>query len=346
MGDRAPRRPPGAGAVRRQLPHPLPRQRPRRDPRHPGREAVLPAARRRPAHGHERAAVEPPPPAVPRPGRLRPAGVPRPRARRRLHRAAVARGVQRRVPPGRPAPRGRRRPALAARAGRGGAPPTWPTTRAGASDRSGGPALPDTPQLHGFAFAELAVDDECERADRPHARRARVRPHRHRTAPSRCSCGRTARRRVLLNAQPSACTAPPSRRVGVEVDDPTGRRASGPTALLAPVLPRTRGAGRGGPVGGRRTGRHGGVLLPHRRRGRLAHRLPRRRRRPAPGIRLDHPHRPRRADPAVRQLRRGGAVLPQPAGAGDPARVGGRGAVRPGPQPDRRRPRSGRCGSG
>ena len=27
----------------------------------------------------------------------------------------------------------------------------------------GSRALPDTPQLHGFAFAEIAVDDECER---------------------------------------------------------------------------------------------------------------------------------------------------------------------------------------
>ena len=85
----------------------------------PGREAVLPPARRRPAHEHGRAAVEPPPPALPRPGRLGPARLPGPRAGRGLHRAAVARGVQRRLPPVRPAPRRGGRPPLPAGAARG-----------------------------------------------------------------------------------------------------------------------------------------------------------------------------------------------------------------------------------
>ena len=38
----------------------------------PRREALLPPARRRPAHAHGRAPVEPPPPPVPRAGRVRP----------------------------------------------------------------------------------------------------------------------------------------------------------------------------------------------------------------------------------------------------------------------------------
>ena len=134
LGDRAPGRPPGAGPVRGQLPHPVPRLRPGRHPGHPRREAVLPAARRRPAHGHGRPAVEPAPPAVPRPGRVGPAGVPGPRAHRRLHRAAVARGVQRRVPAVRPAPVRGGRAALAAGAAGGDRWPGW-TSRPGSGSR-------------------------------------------------------------------------------------------------------------------------------------------------------------------------------------------------------------------
>ena len=54
--------------------------------------------------------VEPPPPAVPRPGLVRPGRLRRPRAHHRLRRPAVARGVQRRLPAGgSPARRHRRR---------------------------------------------------------------------------------------------------------------------------------------------------------------------------------------------------------------------------------------------
>ena len=283
---------------------------------------------------------------LPRPGRLRPARVPRPRARRRLHRAAVARGLQRRVPPGRPAPRRRRRPALAARARRG-RPRPRPGGAPGERPRSGRDrALPDTPQLHGFAFAELAVDDDCG-ARRSRARGARLHPRRHRTAPSRSQLWSHGQARVLLNApagpRPEGAAV---AAVGVEVDDPpaAAQRAHGAARPAAPPHPRS---GRGGPVGRRRAGRHGGVLLPHGCRGRLAHwpTIPR----TASSrcrVRVDLAHRPRRADPAVRQLRRGDAVLPQPAGPLDPARVGGRGPVRPGAQPDRRRPAADACGSG
>ena len=66
----------------------------------PRREALLPPARRRPAHAHGRAPVEPPPPPVPRAGRVRPRRFPSRRARRRVRRPAVAGGLQRRVPAG------------------------------------------------------------------------------------------------------------------------------------------------------------------------------------------------------------------------------------------------------
>ena len=59
VGDRPGRRSPGARTVRRQLPHPVPRFGPGRHRADPGREALLPATRRRPVHGHGRAAVEP-----------------------------------------------------------------------------------------------------------------------------------------------------------------------------------------------------------------------------------------------------------------------------------------------
>ena len=269
VGDRAPRRPPGTRAVRRQLPHPLPRQRPRRDPRHPGREAVLPAARRRTAPGHGRAAVEPPPPALPRPGRLRPAGVPRPCARRRLHRTAVARGVQRRLPTGRPAARGGRRPALAARARRGDARPSWPTTPRGtAFPPDSGAAPPFRRHLACTAsrFAELAVDDDCERGGRAHPRSARLRPRRpHRTKPVQLwSHGRRPGAAQRPGAAGRPRTAPRSPRSESRSTIPRrpSQRADGAARPAATPHPRT---GRGGPVRRRRPGRHGGVLLPHRR---------------------------------------------------------------------------------
>ena len=121
VADRGGGRPPGAGHLPRLLPHPLARRRPRRHPRHPGREAVLPPARGRAAPGHGRAAVEPPLPLLPGAGRLRPRRLPRARAGGRLRGPALARGLQRRLPPGRPGADGGRRDALAA-AARGRAP--------------------------------------------------------------------------------------------------------------------------------------------------------------------------------------------------------------------------------
>ena len=63
---------PAVGRLPRQLPHPVPRPRPRRDRADPGRQDLLPAARRRPGADHGRAVLEPAPPAVPRRGGLRP----------------------------------------------------------------------------------------------------------------------------------------------------------------------------------------------------------------------------------------------------------------------------------
>jgi 4-hydroxyphenylpyruvate dioxygenase len=100
------------------------------------------------------------------------------------------------------------------------------------------PSLPDTPHLHGFAFAELAVDDECSAPiARTLAALGFTRTGTHPTKPVELWSDGEAR--VLLNAQPTARGAAVAA-VGVEVDDPpaAARRA---TALLAPLLPRTRG---------------------------------------------------------------------------------------------------------
>ena len=100
--------------VPRQLPRAVPRARPVGHRGHPGREDLLPAARRRARADHGRAVVEPPPPAVSRRGRLRPGDLRRPRAEDGLRRAAVARGLQRHLPPDRPRPHGGARAAVAA----------------------------------------------------------------------------------------------------------------------------------------------------------------------------------------------------------------------------------------
>ena len=226
--------------------------------------------------------------------------------------------------------------------------PAWRTRETAASSSTAGSrALPGTPQLHGFAFAELAVDDECSAPiARTLAALGFTRAGTHRTKPVQLWSHGQAR--VLLNAQPSG---PDSlgrgaavAAIGVEVDDPPAA-AQRATALLAPLLPRTRGpaeadlsavaAPDGTAVFFCRTGAEDGWLTDFPADGRAGS---------DSRIGLGLPHRPRGADPAVRQLRRGDAVLPQPAGPLDPARVGGRGPVRPGAQPDRRRPAAGRCG--
>ena len=122
--------------------------------------------------------------------------------------------------------------------------PAWRTRETAASSSTAGSrALPDTPQLHGFAFAEVAVDDECSAPiARTLAALGFTRAGTHRTKPVELWSHGQAR--VLLNAQPSG---PDSlgggaavAAVGVEVDDPPAA-AQRATALLAPLLPRTRG---------------------------------------------------------------------------------------------------------
>jgi 4-hydroxyphenylpyruvate dioxygenase len=111
----------------------------------------------------------------------------------------------------------------------------------GPGDRTG--ALPPTPELHGFAFAELAVDDEC---GPPVARTLAALGFgpsgSHRTKPVQLWSNGEAR--VLLNAAPATPGSPTHgaaiTALGVDVTDPRAavERA---TALLAPVLPRDRG---------------------------------------------------------------------------------------------------------
>ena len=109
------------------------------------------------------------------------------------------------------------------------------------ASRSAGGACRPTPALHGFAFAELAVDDECEPAI---ARTLTALGFRHagthRTKPVQLWSHGEAR--VLLNAaadgeRPHGAAV---AALGVEVDDPQAA-AERATRLLAPVLPRTRG---------------------------------------------------------------------------------------------------------
>jgi 3-dehydroshikimate dehydratase len=107
----------------------------------------------------------------------------------------------------------------------------------------GGRSLPPTPGLHGFAFAELAVDDECEPAiARTLAALGFRHAGTHRSKPVQLWSHGEAR--VLLNAQiPTSEPAAHGAAVaalGVEVDDPQAA-AERATRLLAPVLPRTRG---------------------------------------------------------------------------------------------------------
>jgi 4-hydroxyphenylpyruvate dioxygenase len=98
--------------------------------------------------------------------------------------------------------------------------------------------LPPTPQLHGFAFAELAVDDECgPPIARTLAALGFAHAGTHRTKP--VQLWRHGEARVLLNALPAAHGAAVAA-VGVDVADPPAA-AERATALLAPLLPRTRG---------------------------------------------------------------------------------------------------------
>ena len=101
-----------------------------------------------------------------------------------------------------------------------------------------GAALPPTPRLGGFAFAELGVDDECGPAfGRTLAALGFAHAGTHPSKPVQLWSRGEAR--VLLNALPAVRGAAVAA-VGVDVDDPPAAVARA-TALLAPVLPRDRG---------------------------------------------------------------------------------------------------------
>ena len=239
LGHRAPGRPPGAGPVRRQLPHPVPRL------------AIRPASADIPGEKlfflqladaphmdmdvlqwsrHHR--LFPGQGAFDLPAFLGHV------LDRRLHRAAVARGVQRRVPPVRPAPR--RRWTRCARCSRCTRPSATRPRPPPASGVAVAAAPPATPRLHGFAFAELAVDDDCEPAV---ARALAALGFTHTGSAPHQAGAAVAAGRGPGAAQRRRPAAPRRRAVaalGLETDDPTGGRGPG-QALLAPVLPRTRG---------------------------------------------------------------------------------------------------------
>ena len=117
----------------------------------------------------------------------------------------------------------------------------WPTTRARPQRAGSAVAAPcrTTPQLHGYAFAELAVDDECGAAvARTLAALGFTRTGQHRTKP--VQLWEQGGARVLLNAPPSAHGAAVAA-LGVEVDDPAAAARAGRRRCSPRVLPRTRG---------------------------------------------------------------------------------------------------------
>ena len=231
-----------------------------------------------------------------------------------------------------PRPHRGRRDALAA-AARGGAR----RSRAAAA-----PPARSTATRSSSSASTPASAGETERA----AARARASPAPASTAPSRCSCGEQG-------DGPRRCSTHGRRRDGrgvaalaVESADParSARARRGAARAGARRAPRAR---RGRPRRGRRARRHVGVLLPHRRRSRrlaATTSSPLERRRRATAALVDR-HRPRRARPAVRLLRRGGPVLPLGARPGAAATARARRARRAGPQPRGRPAPTAACGS-
>ena len=156
---------------------------------HPRREAVLPATGRCAVDGHGPAAVEPAPPAVPRPGRVRSTGLPRPRAAPPAT-PGRCRSRSSTTSSGSPIPRraavDAHRSLLALHEATVGRLPTGPCD----ADRRARAAVPT---LGGFAFAELAVDDDSSPAVAGHADRAGFHPFR--AAPQQAGAALAAGRR-------------------------------------------------------------------------------------------------------------------------------------------------------
>ncbi len=170
------------------------------------------------------------------------------RPRRGLRRAALARGLQRRLPPGRPGPHGGRRDALAADPP-GGA---RPAPRAA-------PAPPAT-DLDGYAFVELAIEPasvgETQRV--LHALGCAPRAQ-HRTKPVTLWQQGTAR--VLLNA--AAPQAAGVAAIAVESARPGGGRGARRGAARPDPVARPAGRARPtSPRSRRRTGRRSSSAAP------------------------------------------------------------------------------------
>ena len=102
---------------------------------------------------------------------------------------------------------------------------------------------PSAPHLSGHAFTELAVDDiSGPGVGEALAALGFTHAGQHRSKP--VQLWEQGEARVLLNARvvrPSAAGIAAVRRLGLESDDPAAS-AQRAEALLAPVLPRTRGA--------------------------------------------------------------------------------------------------------
>ena len=230
----------------------------RRDRGDPRREDLLPPARRRPAldmdvlqwSRHHR--------LFPGQGAFDLPALPRRRPGRRLRGAAVARGLQRRLPPGRPGT-GRRGRAC----GR-----CWRSRRPLAVRRPdlGLAAAPAGPVAAGYAFTELAVDGVSGPGARRRADRPGLHPHRPApvTSPSQlweqgAAPGSCSTRRVV---RPAGAGAAEVGGPGPGEHATPARSAARAEALLAPVLPAHPRRRRGRPRRRRRPRRHRGLLLP------------------------------------------------------------------------------------
>ena len=214
-------------------------------------------------------------------------------------RAAVARGVQRRLPPGRPGAGRPRRHAVAAVA-RGGARgaasrprPGRGASGAGADSATRSPSSPST----GLSRA----------GGRRRAGRAGLHPHRPAPVQAGPAVGAGAGPGAAerLGRPAGGCRRGRGDGAGAGEPDPgsSGRAGRGAPGAGAPA---NAGRRRGRPVRGRRPRRDPGLLRPHRHRaaGRRTSCRPAPSTARGPGITA---RRPRGADPALRRLRRGRA---------------------------------------
>ena len=346
LGHRPARRPPGARAVRRQLPHPVPRLRSgRHRDRSPARSCSSCSWPTRRTwtwtccSGAGTTGCFPGQGTFDLPaflGHVLTAGYTGPLSLEvfndvfRQSEPAAGRGGRAAVPARaagihpRPLPCRSRRP-----------DPQAPTRRAAARRRSR--------RLGGFAFAELAVDADSGRRSRARWPRS-VSPLG--AAPDQAGAAVAAGRRAgaaeLLAGTDEQPTGAAVAALGVETADPgqaprPARRrcwrrcCRGARARPRPTCPRSP----------RPTEHRCSSAGPVPTTDQLALGLPRRRRcrqRRGTGQPASTAHRSRRAHPAVRPVRRGGAVLPLGAGPADPAQLGDRRTVRAGPQPRGRQP--------